>query len=293
MVLAVAWLACERPEDVRVDFQRASLQIGPNMRAAVQLPEVRTAVNGLFSGLGTDPAVAAAATHLGEQLRRDRALSASLSAVTAGAARSPRMAHIYTALLKEAHGRNVGQVANEKVQARWNQPEVTTIMRAEENELLQNALAATPELDELASLLVPDLDALFTDKQRLRAWGRRLTALDGNRPPAAAKATELYVQTAWAPARIAALVAGLANNAALRQELASTLAAVLALDSVSDELRRTVAELAADPELRSGAETLMLDMLEPTLDLPRCKRSSAPCGATRTWTAASDSSCAG
>lgn len=30
-----------------------------------------------------------------------------------------------------------------------------------------------------------------------------------------------------------------------------------------------MAELAADPELRSGAETLMLDMLEPTLDLPK------------------------
>jgi len=224
------------------------------------------AMDAFVEGVIAEPSLAEGGSKLFEALGSDPKLSAELEKVMNGLVQSPRVQQLIATMMAAHPGEDIGKLAGDKVGQTWELPAISKGFEDAFQELL-GKVDVKGELGTVSRGIEARITGIFSDGTRTAKWTKRITELNGGTRPSPDQATQLYLDHAWSEARMQKFLTTILSNKTLQLETARFLADLLALSPVDAELRHSVGEIAADPQLQQAASELMIQLLDEHPDI--------------------------
>jgi len=224
------------------------------------------AMDAFVEGVIAEPSLAEGGSKLFEALGSDPKLSAELEKVMNGLVQSPRVQQLIAAMMAAHPGEDIGKLAGDKVGQAWELPAISKGFEDAFQQLL-GKVDVKGELGAISRGIEARVAGIFNDGARTAKWTKRITELNGGTRPSPDQATQLYLDHAWSEARMQKFLTTILSNKTLQVETARFLADLIALPPIDAELRRSVGEIAADPQLQQAASELMIQLLDEHPDV--------------------------
>lgn len=269
--IAIAAAGCrqERPARVEIDQSRLAAALPARMVASIKRPDVQPRFEALGQGLTTDPQVVQASSALVAHLGQDPEIQAAGNAFVAEAIRDPVVIHAIQDLMRAHPGASsdeIGALTQQRIEAVTNGPEFQAAFTAAWNELLQapDVNGAFRRLGDQIGRSKATLDltlAAVVGHLDDAALQRRLTQLNGGRPPSRAKATDLFLEHAFSDDRLAGFWKDVTALPAIHDGLSLAARGLLESKAFQKDATTFVRTILTDETFRSRGVDVMVVLL--------------------------------
>lgn len=265
MVVAVA-TACEKssstPSEPMIDVARVSSELEKRIAGLWDKPIVSKATETFFGAIADAPAVHARATTLVTALGDDPKVAQPLAALMNDLTGDPAIQKAAMALLAKHPGATADQIGDmfgKHVEEVWNRPPVSNAWQASFQQLVVR-IEHDPDLKAIGSALFARAAPKYNDAVLAQRWNKRLLELANGEKLTASRASDIFLDHFFANDRVDKLVADMLANKTLRDESAAALGKLLAMDSVSRDLRTGAADVLADPAVHEALLVLFREL---------------------------------
>lgn len=268
-VVALA-AACEKssapPTEPMIDVARVSSELEKRIAGLWDKPIVSKATETFFGAVADAPVVHARATSLVNALGADPKVSQPLTALMTDLTGDPAIQKAAMALLAKHPGATADQIGDmfgQHVEELWNKPPVSNAWQAAFQQLVVR-IEHDPDLKAIGSTLFERAAPKYNDAVLAQRWNKRLLELANGEKLTPARASDLFLDHFFANDRVDKLVADMLANKTLRDESAIALGKLLAMDSVSKDLRTGAADVLADPAVHDAMVVLFRELAGDT-----------------------------
>jgi hypothetical protein len=259
---------------VTIDSAGIESEVADRVALAFSRPAVSNAADEFFSALLDDTKLHGLVTRLGEELLADPTVASALDRLLGHVGDSDEMQATVTRLMAEhpdASPDDIGQLAERQFERAWETPEVSAAWNASSNVFLSR-LELGAALRPVERAFVAKVEQLAGDEAaRTRKWSARLVLLHGGTRPSPSRARELYLQHAWSPERIDAVLIALLADPEVRSASASAVAKLIAVDAIAAQIKRSASMVIDDATLQQRISAAMAALYAPNLDERRVR----------------------
>ncbi|MGE5183469.1 MAG: hypothetical protein ACM31C_15465 [Acidobacteriota bacterium] len=271
LTVVVLASACERdkhkaPSQPMIDVAMVSGELEQRIAGLWDKGIVAQSTDAFFNALADAPAVRARASALTTALADDPAVAQPIADLMKQLTDDPQIQKAALALLAKHPGATpdqIGDMFGEHVEQLWNRPPVSDAWAASFQVLIKR-VEHDPDLTAIGRSLFARVAPKYNDAVLVEKWNNRLVELAGGETLTRDKASRLFLDHFFANDRVDKLVADMLANPTLRAESANALAKLLAMDSVSRDLRGGAAELLSDPSVRDACIQLFRELAGDT-----------------------------
>lgn len=262
LLCLVVMVACERSstEVVELDGLRLQREVEQRVMAALERPAVDAAFDGFFTAIASDPALAARGEELAGKLMVEPRLAGSVELLLGRVQVSPEVERAVERLMAQhpdASPEEIGELAGQEFERAWDRPAVQAAWSGAW-ETFMDKLDARASRSMLERALTQRIAQLIDEREAMKKFSVRLVKLNGGTRPDRTRATDLYLEHAWNPQRIDAMVIRLLEEPAFRRATAAALADVLAIEPVAEAARDAAVTALEDKGVQDAVVKALL-----------------------------------
>jgi len=245
--------------DTSIDLLKAGGAIEQRMANLWNRPVVNQATDKFFDALGDNASLKAKGVAVVAMLQADPGVSAPIEKLMGQLTSDPTVMKTVMELMSTHPGASpddIGKMVGDRFAAQWASPQITAAWGHAWDGLLTR-VAADPDLAVIEHSVTQRFETKFKDVTVLVKWNKRIQEL-GATPD---KATDVFLDKFFAENRIETIVAEVLNNPTFRTESANALGQLIALPTVSKDMRVSAAEMLADPVVHDAAVSLLKQLI--------------------------------
>ena len=245
--------------DTSIDLLKAGGAIETRMANLWNRPVVNRATDQFFDALGDNASLKDKGVALVTMLQADPGVAAPIEKLMGQLTSDPVVMKTVMELMSSHPGASpddIGTMVGDRFAAQWATPQISEAWGHAWDSLLVR-ITADPDLAVIEHAVIDRFETKFKDTTVLVKWNKRIQEL-GATPD---KATDVFLDKFFAENRIENIVAEVLANPTFRAETANALGQLIALPTVSKDVRASAIDMLGDPVVHDAAIALMKQLI--------------------------------